>query len=187
MIRFDEAFENTIKWEGKYSNDKYDTGGETYMGISRVHHPDWNGWKIIDKNRNEGMGLDGHDILLSVKDFYKKNYWDKIKGDELIDQKIANKVFDVAVNMGIGTSIKFLQTGLNILNRCQKLYQNISIDGKIGNKTIEALKYYLRNDKNIHLLKIINILQGNKYIRIVQNNKTQDKFIRGWLKRVNLC
>jgi len=186
MTLFNDSFENTIKWEGGYSNDEYDTGGETYMGISRVHHPDWSGWKIIDKNRSEGIGLDSHDILLSVKDFYRINYWNKIKGDKLLDQKIADKVFDIAVNMGIGTSIKFLQTGLNILNRGQRNYQNIVVDGKIGNKTLEALKYYLRNDKNIHLLKIINILQGNKYIRIVQNNGTQQKFIRGWLKRVNI-
>jgi len=187
MISFNEAFENTVKYEGGYSNDKYDSGGETYMGISRVYHPNWEGWKLIDEGRKSNIGLEGYTILLMVKEHYKKEYWNKIKGDQLKDQKIANKVFDVAVNMGIRTSIKFLQKGLNLLNRNQKNYQNIKVDGIIGDKTLQALGYYLKNDKNVHLLKIINILQGKRYIDIVERNRTQQRFIRGWLKRVELC
>ncbi len=186
MVSFNEAFEKTIKWEGGYSNDKYDSGGETYMGISRNHHPDWEGWKIIDEGRKSNSGLDSYNIYNKVKDFYEENYWNKIKGYELKDQKIANKVFDVAVNMGIGTSIKFLQKGLNILNRNEKNYKNIVVDGIIGDKTLSALSSYLSHDSNIHLLKIINILQGHRYIKIVENNHTQERFIRGWLKRVGL-
>ena len=180
MISFEKSFNKTIKYEGGYSNNKFDKGGETYMGISKVYNPDWKGWKLLDKNDSSDK------IFLLVKEYYRTEYWDKIKGDKLQNQKIADKVFDVAVNMGKNTSIKFLQKGLNLLNRNQKNYKNIKVDGIIGNKTLEALKYYLKNDSYIYLLKIINILQGNKYIKIVENNKSQEKFIRGWLKRIEL-
>ena len=37
------AFANTMIHEGGYSVDPGDSGGETYMGISRHHWPDWAG------------------------------------------------------------------------------------------------------------------------------------------------
>ena len=53
MNIFDQAFNKVIKLEGGYSNYKEDRGGETYKGISRVFNPDWAGWKIIDKYKNQ--------------------------------------------------------------------------------------------------------------------------------------
>ena len=47
-INFRKAFELVINgYEGKYSNDKDDPGGETYKGIARNKNKDFEGWGII--------------------------------------------------------------------------------------------------------------------------------------------
>jgi len=44
-INFRKAFELVINgYEGKYSNDKDDPGGETYKGIARNMNKDFEGW-----------------------------------------------------------------------------------------------------------------------------------------------
>ena len=48
MKTFDELFDGVIKHEGYYANVEGDRGGETYMGVARNLHPDWEGWQYID-------------------------------------------------------------------------------------------------------------------------------------------
>lgn len=114
MADFEKAYLRTKKFEGGYVNDPDDSGGETYHGISRKFHPTWPGWKIIDeqkkkenfpKNLNERRG----ELLPLEKNFYKKEFWDKVWGDKISDQRVANDMYDTAVNMGVGTSIKLSQ------------------------------------------------------------------------------
>ena len=51
---FKRAFRLIIEgYEGNYSNDKDDPGGETYKGISRNMNKDWEGWKIIDSYKGK--------------------------------------------------------------------------------------------------------------------------------------
>lgn len=45
---------------------------------------------------------------------YKRNYWDKIKGDDINSQDVANSLYDNAVNVGPGTAIKLAQRSLGI-------------------------------------------------------------------------
>ena len=51
-INFKKAFEAVINgFEGKYSNNKDNPGGETYKGIARNMNKDFEGWRIIDNYR----------------------------------------------------------------------------------------------------------------------------------------
>src|ERR1035438_7110103 len=126
-------------YEGEYSNDKDDPGGETYKGISRNMNKDFEGWKIIDsykgrKNYPELLKTD--DKLQSlVLDFYKKNYWDKFEGDAF-DDETGEEMFDQSVNLGIKRAIEHLQRSLNLLNDRQTLYPDIKVDGIIGDETL---------------------------------------------------
>jgi len=114
MANFEEAYKRTCRFEGGYSNDKNDSGGETYKGISRKNNPKWSGWSIIDsckKKSNFPKILDYNDKLQSlVKDCYRSNYWEPISGDKIENQKVANDLYDTAVNMGVATSIKLSQS-----------------------------------------------------------------------------
>lgn len=189
MAVFSEAYEITLKHEGGYDNDPDDVGGETYKGVARAYYPSWPGWAIIDDAKSYPNFPDNltNDTELNrmIKDFYKANYWDRFWGDQISNQLIANEMFDTAVNMGVSRAVKFLQTALNLLNRNQSNYSDIVEDGGFGTNTMNALNSYLYLDKEDYLLKIINILQGMHYITYMKSSPTQEKFARGWLKRVD--
>jgi hypothetical protein len=54
----------------------------------------------------------------------------------------------------------------------------------LGNKTIDALKVYLSKrgaQGEVVLLKILNIMQGQRYIEIVERNPSQEAFFYGWI------
>jgi lysozyme family protein len=189
MAEFETAFDITMGHEGGYSKDPDDVGGETYRGISRVYHPEWDGWAVIDEAKSEpnfpSSLKENEDLEIEVRHFYKLYYWDVNRLDEVGDQDIANEMFDTGVNLGIGRAAKYLQAALNFMNRNGQIYEDLVEDGKIGPASLNALKKYLVLDDPIYIIKIMNILQGNHYLEYMRQSPTQDKYARGWLKRVD--
>jgi len=110
MADFKKAITKVLKSEGGYANDPDDLGGETYKGISRKNWPEWEGWKIVDrekKNKNFPKSLDSLVFLIDeVLKFYKVNFWDKVWGDKINKQLVAEMLFDSAVNEGVSPAIK---------------------------------------------------------------------------------
>jgi len=187
---FPEAYEITLKHEGGYVNDPDDVGGETYKGISRKYHPSWPGWKIVDSAKSTPSFPDcikyNSELNSMIMEFYRASYWDRFWGDQIISQAIAIELFDTAVNMGVTRAVKFLQSGLNLLNRNQLNYPDIVEDGKFGRATMNALNSYSYMDDVSHLLKVLNILQGMHYIEYAKKSATQERYMRGWLSRVSI-
>lgn len=191
MANFDTSYKIVRKLEGGYANDPDDTGGETYRGISRKNFPGWIGWRYIDtitatnKNKADLNPLleSQADIQEQVLAFYKKEFWDVLNLDSFRDQDIANEVFDTGVNMGTYIAAVFLQKALNVLNRNQLNYTDLPVTGKVGALTTEAAN--LQKDPE-EVLKILNCLQGARYIEICLANPKQEKFLRSWLNRVNM-
>lgn len=165
MRVYDEAFEELIGIEGGYVNDPTDRGGETKYGISKKAFPH----------------IDIRALTLSdAKHIYKKHYWDKLNLDNLDDAPIQKELFDTAVNMGVGIASKMLQEALNLMNRNGLNFSDLTVDGAIGPRTMEA---YRRVDKKI-LLKVLNGLQFMRYVKIVRRNPSQERFFNGWMLRV---
>lgn len=188
---FLKAYSIVMKIEGGYSNDSTDRGGETYKGIARKKNPSWPGWKLVDALKThltdaeleEALNADS-DLQKSVKEFYFNLYYVPIKL-ELIEKysaSVAIELFEQAVNMGIFASAKNLQESLNLLNRCQKNWENIVVDGLIGKKTLSIFDKFEKKDFD-NLLKLLNCLQGCFYIGLATKDETQEKYIRGWLDR----
>ena len=182
MADFKVAYENTSKVEGGYANDKHDSGGETWKGISRNNEKNWDGWRIVDaykKLPNFPTNLNNsHELQSEVLSVYKKNYWDALNLDFISDQRMANELYDTGVNMGIGTAGKFLQRVLNVATKT-----NLVIDGKIGSKTIGVFNALSDKDKYM-VWKLFNCLQGERYISICEANPTQERFLHSWANRV---
>jgi len=171
--------------EGGYSNNPADSGGETYRGISRVHHPDWLGWEMVDGWKlTGGITLLGDDqaLDLAVRSFYKVEFWDKIKGDYLASQIIADELFDTAVIMSPRKAVTFLQRCLNMLNNRQKLYSDIAVDGGIGPKTLSTLTNYLEVRSEGLMYTYLNVVQGAYFIERVEKREDNEAFARGWIE-----
>ncbi len=194
MADFEIAYGETELHEGGYVNDPDDRGGETHRGVSRRFHPDWPGWAMIDQIKRDHpddfvrrINDDSRLVELS-KQLYRQKFWGPILGDRIPDQHVANKVFDTGVNQGVATSVRYLQEGLNLLNRHQANYPDVAVDGAMGEATLGALRSFLEleGDRPDYLLKIMNIMQAGKYLEIMRADGTQEKFARGWLNRVDL-
>jgi len=197
MAKFEEAYQLTSIQEGGYSNHPKDKGGETYHGIARKHWPIWAGWEIIDEIKNErsphlsdALALN-KELQALIESFYKENFWDKLLCGHL-PQKIANELFDTSVNMGHYYGVYCLQKSLNKLNRNQKDYKDILVDGQIGAQTLKATSslfktasFSSRNHDKIlkWLLKWMNYYQLRKYDLITEKNPDQEVFIAGWTTR----
>jgi len=189
MANFKEAQEKTMEFEGGYVNDSADRGGETYRGISRKNWPRWDGWSIVDKVKRENPKtfkkvlnsmMKDEALNALVEDFYKEHFWDVFRGDYITSQKLANVIYDCAVNSGITRPIKWLQASLNdIVN------SKLSVDGKYGNNTHNIVLMALQTPENeVLLVKDINRQRRNFYNDIVRRNPSQKKFLKGWLRRV---
>jgi len=92
MKDFDKAIKFVLKWEGGYSNDLNDPGGETKYGISKRSYPELDISKLT---------------LKQAKEIYYQNYWLKCGCDSL-PYPFNIVVFDTAVNMGRRRAMNFL-------------------------------------------------------------------------------
>ncbi len=175
MAAFDEAFEHTVKLEGGYSNHAADRGGATNYGITEA------------VARAEGyIGPMSALPLSTVKAIYQRRYWNSLRLDAIaeLSKPIALKLFDIGVNMGRGTSAKFLQRTLNALNRQQVDYLDMVVDGVIGAKTITAFTIFMNKRKQqgeVVLLKAFSSLQGARYIELAESREQNEAFVFGWL------
>jgi lysozyme family protein len=184
MADFKTAYKITMAHEGGWANNPADTGGETWKGIARKKHPDWPGWQLIDKAKQGDFPANLNSIpnlQNLVEMFYKVKFWDYLKLDQVNNQKIANELFDTSVNMGQGIAALFLQRSLNVSNRNGKDYAELQVDGNIGPVTINTLNNHPRQEQ---VLKLLNTLQGARYISICEANPSQEIFLNSWLSRV---
>jgi len=132
MATFDIEFNKLILKEGGYVNDSDDSGGETYLGISRNNNPCWAGWNIIDEYKKNNKSKtwkqftkilkNDYKLTSKAKHYYKNMYWDIIELDDLNSQKIAHELFDTCVNCGVGTAIGIAQSivGMSVTNKWSK-------------------------------------------------------------------
>ena len=185
MAKIEIAIVELFGHEGVYDNDPDDTGGETVYGVARNMHPNLSMWDKVDEIKKNHVGkkaisqaiLQNKDQLLSeIYYFYTVSFWDVFDCDNL-PQQIANEVFEQSVNIGVFHCTKNIQKAVNLLNRDESLWEDISVDGKPGPGTKKALMKACEGDQK-YLFGILNILQGARYVEI-----GKEKYIRGWIKR----
>ncbi len=181
MANFHEAFNKTMGHEGGYVNDPDDAGGETYRGIARKYNPQWAGWNLIDDTK---PNINDADLDEHVRKFYKERYWD-VNLLNNFPQVVANEMFDTGVNMGIGRAAKFLQESLNYLNRNGSLFRDLVVDGDVGPATMNGLSKLSSGDGDI-LMIMLNVCQARHYMEYMTKSPTQEKYARGWFRRVRL-
>ena len=172
MANFEKAYRLIIANEGGYVNDPDDPGGETYKGIARKKQPDWVGWTNIDLMKKQPHFPDSLDNMMDLQSeivrFYKVIFWDKVGGDQINDQDIANSIFDFAVNSGVSTSVGLAQVVVGS-----------NSDSVIGPKTIQAINCFQPN----HFIAAFNIEKCRKYISICKKRPDSHKYFFGWIDR----
>jgi len=173
MASFDAFFPTLLKHEGGFVNDPVDPGGATNKGITMT---------TFQGCAKRFLGIDP--TLANLKaltdeqagKIYKPLYWDKVRGDDIALQELAEIVFDFQVNVG-GNAAKLLQKVLNDMGAEPPL----AVDGDIGPGTMTALNgmdqktVYSRYKKG----------RIDYYGDLVAKRPALGKFLNGWLNRVN--
>jgi lysozyme family protein len=160
-----------LKWEGGLSNDPADRGGLTNRGVTQATYNRY--------RRDKGLPLQSVAKMTDteMREIYWVYYWQPILGDAHA-YPLALALFDTAVNMGVGTAIKLLQRAINDLLPTDKW---VTVDGKLGRLTLIATKTL---DPRKLALRLCD-RREERYRAIVRANPTQQKFLRGWLNRLN--
>lgn len=165
MADFNQAFGRMLGHEGglQLSNIELDRGARTFAGISSRYWPDWPGWALVN------VGAFDDPVLLDlVKDFYRSEFWDVVQGDALLEQEVAESIFDFAVNAGAHTSIK----------RAQEV-AGADTDGVAGPQTVRAVNALRTSD----FLPRFALAKIRRYVGICGSDATQKKFLLGWIIR----
>lgn len=168
MADFDLFLPTLLKNEGGYVDDPEDPGGETNKGITMA---------TFSSCSHELLGLDPtSDNLKALTDgqagiIYKALYWNKMQGDAIGLQPLADITCDFFVNSGTHAT-KLLQSVMIDMGA------HLVADGVIGQASIQALDS-LPQDEVYRRYK-----QGR--ITYYQNlGQKYPKFLQGWLNRVN--
>ncbi|WP_310467656.1 glycosyl hydrolase 108 family protein [Sphingomonas sp.] len=172
----DTLIDALIEREGGYSNHPADRGGATRFGVAEA------------TARAHGYG--GPMALLPRDEaaaIYRRLYWLRPRFDEVAKRsgKVAEELFDTGANMGPGIATTFLQRALTALNREGRDYPDLVPDGRVGAVTLAALDAFIAArgtpGGETVLLRALEALQGERYLRLAEKRPANEVFLYGWL------
>ena len=172
----DRLIDSLLEREGGYVNHPDDRGGPTCFGITeavaRAH------------------GYNGAMRHLAREDaaaIYTRLYWLRPRFDEVARRspRVAEELFDTGVNMGPAVAATFLQRALTALNRNGADYADLVPDGRVGDITLKALEAFLairgKAAGETVLVRALEALQGERYLRLAERRPANEAFLYGWL------
>ena len=170
-----QLIDDVIDREGGYVDHPADRGGPTRYGITQA------------VARAEGYAGATRDLprALAAR-IYRRRYWQVPNFDRVATRAptLAAELFDTGVNMGPAVAATFLQRVLNALNRQQRDWADLAVDADIGAQTLAALDALLATrgpSAESVLVKAINALQGERYLRLAETRPANEAFLYGWL------
>jgi lysozyme family protein len=172
MANYQNIIPFILKWEGGLSKNKDDFYAKYPVDASGYHTNKGIAWKVFSSVYGSGTEAKKRWYAMTAQDwatFFKKNYWDKIQGDLIKSQRIA----DVLANWAWGS-------GTSIPSKAIQRIVGVTADGAIGPKTVKAINE--GNEKEIfaklqkaNLDFFANLVKKPEYAM----------FKTGWFNRLN--
>ena len=167
--KFNSVIGNSFDFEGGYSNNKYDRGGETNYGITNIFMEQYK--KALPDGKVKPIKE------ITKEDAYNmyNAMWNQHNLGYIKDKGIATLLNDYMINSNEWKVAKRVQDILN-----QKGH-SIKVDGLFGTKTLEAIN---NTDKEWLIEKIL-IDRYNNYRKQVKDEQSQIHNYKGWINRLN--
>ncbi len=172
----DQLINDLIEREGGYTRHPADRGGPTCFGVTEaVARGHGYTGAIADLPRADAAAI------------YRRLYWLRPRFDEIAKRspRLAAELFDTGVNMGPGVAVTFLQRALTALNRSGEDFPDLIPDGRVGTTTLVALDAFLASrgarGGEVVLLRALEALQGERYLRLAERRPANEAFLYGWL------
>ena len=172
----EELIDELIEREGGYVHHPADKGGPTRFGITEaVARAHGYAGAMAELPRDEAAAI------------YRRLYWLRPRFNQVAERcpRVAAELFDTGANMGPAVAATFLQRALTALNRGGKDYPDLVPDGRIGPATLAALDAFLdargRKGGETVLLRALEALQGERYLRLAEKRPANEAFLYGWL------
>ncbi len=153
---FDKCLKTLLSHEGGFVNHPEDPGGITNLGVTKKVYDEWTGRESTEQEMRDLTPED-------VAPIYKKNYWDRVKGDSL-PSGLDWACFDWAVNSGSGRPAKAVQRAVGA-----------TADGAIGPATLGLI---MEKDPKF-IIEYVHDVRQDFY----KSLKTFETFGRGWTRR----
>jgi len=172
----DELIDELIEREGGYVNHPADKGGPTRYGITEAvarAHGYRGAMAVLPREEAEAI--------------YRRLYWLRPRFDQVAERvpRVAVELFDTGANMGPAVATTFLQRALTALNRGGSDYPDLTPDGRVGPATLSALDAFLdvrgRKGGETVLMRALEALQGERYLRLAEKRPANEAFLYGWL------
>jgi lysozyme family protein len=103
---------------------------------------------------------------------YANEYWPGL--DQIINQAVASKIFDLRVNFGVSGGNRIAQQAANVL-----VDPPTSVDGRWGPDTVDTIN---AADPSAMLDELATAAAA-RYQAIVDADPSQETFLRGWMRR----
>jgi lysozyme family protein len=169
MADFKPAFAFVLQHEDSTRSGKVtvDAGGRTRFGIAEKFHSDL---------PEEFFTGPAEDALAEAAKIEEREYWDAMRLAEVENQNVANKLFDMGVNMGARQAAFYAQRAANVLVAVDA---RVAEDGVIGPRTLAAINaagpmaYY----------QLLCQFSAAFYRHVAAVNPAQAVNLAGWLKR----
>jgi lysozyme family protein len=176
LVDVDGLVDALIEREGGYVDNPTDKGGPTCFGITQaVARANGYAGPMRQLPRSEAEAI------------YRHLYWLRPRLDQVAERsgRIAAELFDTGVNMGPAVAVTFLQRALTALNRNATDYPDLTPDGRVGPATLAALDAFLAkrgaSSGETVLLRALEALQGERYLRLAERRPANEAFLYGWL------
>jgi lysozyme family protein len=169
MADFKAAFAFVLQHEDSTRSGKVivDAGGRTRFGIAEKFHPDLPA---------EFFSGPAEDALAEAAKIEEREYWGAMRLAEVENQNVANKLFDMGVNMGARQAAVYAQRAINALAAVDA---HVAEDGLIGPKTLAAINAA----GPIAYYQLLCQFSAAFYRHVAAVNPAQAVNLAGWLKR----
>jgi len=171
MANFEKALVGLLRAEGGYVDDPNDRGGATNHGVTQATLAAWRGHPVT---KDDVRALTAEE----AGQIYRAWWWAPLRLDEVKDQRVAEIIFDHAVNT---SAPQKPERAVQLAQRCCNFVaagDALAVDGQMGAQTIAAI-----NRSTPRVLALALTAMRVDYYRQVARPKNQRAFLYFWIHR----